>query len=206
MLYSLSVLCWHPFTPPPPPTATQWIREFWNTVTIAGTPRGRGAGGLCAWPCDTCPIYPPYARLISNKWQSLIICDLALKYNYWREPKSRQSAKLFLQSSELGLSQPSPYLASECAPPRVWEEGHTREREVKRVPIPTRDIHCGALYIYVLCDGSWLPGPFLVHFKLSHTNWRKKFSTLRKFSVKYAVSHAPNMLYRQIHLSYFYPA
>jgi hypothetical protein len=44
-------------------------------------------------------------------------------------------AKLFLKSSELGL-------------PHTF----TRWREAAgRVPIPTRDIHCGTLYIYVLC-------------------------------------------------------
>ncbi len=41
-------------------------------------------------------------------------------------PQSRQSAKLFLQSSELGLPNPSP--AGECAPS-----------------------YCDTLYIYVLC-------------------------------------------------------
>ncbi len=38
-------------------------------------------------------------------------------------PQSRQSAKLFLQSSELGLPQPL------NPPPRFWGEGHTRWRE-----------------------------------------------------------------------------
>ncbi len=40
--------------------------------------------------------------------------------------QSRQSAKLFLQSSELGL--PQPLTRRECAPPppRVWGAGHTR--------------------------------------------------------------------------------
>ncbi len=57
----------------------------------------------------------------------------------------RQSAKLFLQSSELGLPQP---LTRRRVYPRGTLAG---ERGAGRVPIPTRDIHCGTLYIYVLC-------------------------------------------------------
>jgi hypothetical protein len=70
--------------------------------------------------------------------------------------QSRQSAKLFLQSSELAPPAPSP--AGECAPPPPTGSGGRAilagERGVWRVPIPTRgqwDIHCGTLYIYVLC-------------------------------------------------------
>jgi hypothetical protein len=51
-------------------------------------------------------------------------------------PQSRQSAKLFLQSSELGLSQPG-----ECAPHPLVTGGvaHSLAREGdRRVPIPTR--------------------------------------------------------------------
>ncbi len=64
-------------------------------------------------------------------------------------PQSRQSAKLFLQSSELEASVPHP-------PP--WFRGGGRalagERGVGRVPIPTSGhmVHCGTLYINVLCD------------------------------------------------------
>ncbi len=43
-------------------------------------------------------------------------------------PQSRQSAKLFLQSSDWDSPNPSP--AGECTPiPRFWGEGHTRWRE-----------------------------------------------------------------------------
>ncbi len=41
--------------------------------------------------------------------------------------QSRQSDKLFLQSSELGLPHPSP--AGECAPPLVLGREHTRWQE-----------------------------------------------------------------------------
>jgi hypothetical protein len=55
----------------------------------------------------------------------------------WMLPQSRQSAKLFLQSLELGLPHPSP--AGECAPPLVPREGHTRLRERGGgVPVPRR--------------------------------------------------------------------
>jgi hypothetical protein len=43
------------------------------------------------------------------------------------QSQSRQSAKLFLKSSELDSPNPSP--AGECAPPRFWGEEHTRWRE-----------------------------------------------------------------------------
>ncbi len=55
------------------------------------------------------------------------------------ETQSRQSAKLFLQLSELELPHPSP--AGECAlPPFAWGGGaHSLAREGGgRVPIPTR--------------------------------------------------------------------
>jgi hypothetical protein len=49
-------------------------------------------------------------------------------------PQSRQSAKLFLQSSELGLPQP---LARRLVRPSP-DSGGEGERGVGRVPIPTR--------------------------------------------------------------------
>jgi hypothetical protein len=49
------------------------------------------------------------------------------------QPQSRQSAMLFLQSSELVLPQPlTPRRV--CPPPRFWGEGHTRRRERGRAP------------------------------------------------------------------------
>jgi hypothetical protein len=55
----------------------------------------------------------------------------------WRA-QSMQSAKLFLQSSELGLPHPSP--TGECAPP-LWFRGveaHSLRERGGGVPIPTR--------------------------------------------------------------------
>ncbi len=46
----------------------------------------------------------------------------------------------------------SPFLASECSPPpRNRGEGAHQPAGGGLVPIPTRDIHCGTLYVYVLC-------------------------------------------------------
>jgi hypothetical protein len=53
--------------------------------------------------------------------------------------QSRQSAKLFLQSSELGL--PQPFTRRRVCPPSPGSGGRSTlagEREVGRVPIPTR--------------------------------------------------------------------
>jgi hypothetical protein len=66
--------------------------------------------------------------------------------------QSRQSAKPFLQSSELGLSPPS--LASECAPPPGSGGRGTfaGERGFGRVPIPTKGHTLWySLYIRTLC-------------------------------------------------------
>ncbi len=61
---------------------------------------------------------------------------------------SRQSAKLFLQSSELGLPQP-------LKPPPLLVPGggaHTLAKEgVREYQFRRGDIHCGTLYMYVLC-------------------------------------------------------
>jgi len=42
-------------------------------------------------------------------------------------PQSRQNARFFLQSSELGLPTPSP--EGECVPPSLVPGGHSRLRE-----------------------------------------------------------------------------
>jgi hypothetical protein len=65
--------------------------------------------------------------------------------------QSRQSAKIFLQLPELGLPNPSP--AGESAPPSGSGRRGTLagERRGGRVPIPRGNMHCGPLYIYVLC-------------------------------------------------------
>jgi hypothetical protein len=57
-------------------------------------------------------------------------------------------------SSELGLP-PTPHPQASVPPPPVSGGRGTLagEKGVGRVPIPTRDIHCGTLYMYVLCGG-----------------------------------------------------
>ncbi len=50
---------------------------------------------------------------------------------------------------------PNPFLASECSPPpRNRGEGAHQPAGggLGGVPIPTRGIHCGTLYMYVLCS------------------------------------------------------
>jgi hypothetical protein len=65
-------------------------------------------------------------------------------------------------SSELGLPQP-PTRRLVCPLPPVSGGRGTLagEKEVGRVPILTRGIHCGTLYMYVLCDPN-PHGPFYV--------------------------------------------
>jgi hypothetical protein len=66
--------------------------------------------------------------------------------------QSRQSAKLFLQSSELGLPHPSP--AGECAsPPPLVQVGRGTlacGKGVGEAQFRRGYTHCGTLYRYVL--------------------------------------------------------
>ena len=67
-------------------------------------------------------------------------------------PQSRQSAKLFLQSLELGL--PQPLTRRRVCPPPLIPGGvaHSLAREgVGESQFRRGDIHCGNLYMYVLC-------------------------------------------------------
>jgi hypothetical protein len=77
--------------------------------------------------------------LLQNKTQLQRPPDL-------RKPQSRQSAQLFLQSSELGLPHPLTRRRL-CTPLWFREEGHTRlwERESQ---LRRGDRHCGTLGIY----------------------------------------------------------
>ncbi len=61
------------------------------------------------------------------------------------EPQSRQSAKLCLKSSELGLPQPLPL---------VWGGGaHSLARRgVEESQFRRGELHCGTLYMCVLSD------------------------------------------------------
>jgi hypothetical protein len=65
----------------------------------------------------------------------------------------RQSAKLFLQSSELGLPQPLTRRRVCPPPPRFWGEGHTRWRERGwESPNSDEGTYTVVLCIYVLCE------------------------------------------------------
>jgi hypothetical protein len=58
-------------------------------------------------------------------------------------------------SSELGLSQPLSRQRVFPSPLETGGRGHTSlpvHGGLGGVPIPTRGIHCGTLYMYVLCD------------------------------------------------------
>jgi hypothetical protein len=85
-------------------------------------------------------------------------------FKLWLNPQSRQSAKLFLQSSELGLPQPPHPQASVPPPPhpRFWGGGgaaHSLAREgLRESQFRRGDIHCGTLYMYVLCGLNPSPG------------------------------------------------
>jgi hypothetical protein len=73
-------------------------------------------------------------------------------------PQRRQSAELFLQSSDLGPLQPLTRRRVGPPPPGSEGEGHTRWRE-RGWESPSSDewiyVHCGTLYIciyiYALC-------------------------------------------------------
>jgi hypothetical protein len=70
--------------------------------------------------------------------------------------QSRQSAKLFLQSSELGLPQPLTRRRVWLPPASGGMGTLTGERGVGRVSIPTRGHHCGiSLYIRICYTSSW---------------------------------------------------
>ncbi len=79
---------------------------------------------------------------------SLVNCDLC--NIRWFNPHSRQSAKPFLQSSELGL--PQPLTPGESVPPPVLVGGaRSLAREGLGESLFRRgDTRCGTLYIYVL--------------------------------------------------------
>jgi hypothetical protein len=67
-------------------------------------------------------------------------------------PQSRQSAKLFLQSSELGLP-PTPHpLANVSSPLWFWGEGHTRWRERRESTNSDEVTYTKLLFTYLLCD------------------------------------------------------
>ncbi len=71
----------------------------------------------------------------------------------WLSPQSRQSAKLFSSLRNWDSRNPSP--AGECTPSSLGPGGgaHSLAREgLGESQFRRGDIHCGTLYIYVLCD------------------------------------------------------
>jgi hypothetical protein len=66
------------------------------------------------------------------------------------DPHSRQSAKLFLKSSELGV--PQPLTRRRVCPLGSGGGAHSLVREgLGESQFRLGDIHCGTLYLYVLC-------------------------------------------------------
>ncbi len=77
-------------------------------------------------------------------------------------PDHRVGRVLSFYSSRRNWDSPDPSPAGEYAPPPFGTGGRgtlAGEKGGGRVPILTRDIHCGTLYIYVLCGPD---PPFLV--------------------------------------------
>ncbi len=69
-------------------------------------------------------------------------------------------------SSELGLP-PTPLPQANVPPPPPVSGGRgtlAGEKGVGRVPIPTRGIHCGTLYMYVLCDSTTFHSKTIIMF------------------------------------------
>ncbi len=103
---------------------------------------------------------------------------------YFVNPKHRVGRVLSFFSSRWNWDSPNPSPARECAPhPLVRGEGHTRWWErgcdsVWKCQFQRGDIHCGTLYMYVLCD----PKYFLVNND-------------RKCSLWYLLSETHNILH-----------
>ncbi len=105
----------------------------------------------------------------SNHGSVWVLLVVSLLFTYTHKVRTYKEYHSVCPSSELGLP-PTPHpQASVPPPPCFWGEGNTRrlvcplppvsggrgtlagEKGVGRVPIPTRGIHCGTLYMYVLC-------------------------------------------------------
>jgi hypothetical protein len=143
---------WDPATPPPPPTHPPAFGLVYE--------------GAIYWPAkkDDISLKLPGTNII------------LIREN---RSQSRQTASLFLQSSELGLPTPSP----------GFRGGHTRLRGgVGESQFGRGDIHCGTLGIYVLCQtysvcsSSYFPFTVFVNQNLLFSitvfvciiKWRKK--------------------------------
>ncbi len=81
-------------------------------------------------------------------------------------PQSRQSAKLYLQSSELGLPHPQASVPSPTPPSVLGGGAHSLAREgLGESQFRGGDIHFSTLYIYVLCDKGKSADPEITFFK-----------------------------------------
>jgi hypothetical protein len=92
---------------------------------------------------------PPlqYEQVTFHRWN---------KKKFRKMHRVRQSAKLFLQSSELGLPQPlTPRRV--CPPLGPGGEGHTRLRGGRRVPIPTKGTYTVVLNIFLCTCRKMVP-------------------------------------------------
>ncbi len=102
------------------------------------------------------------------------VCDFCLNFR----PQSRQSAKLFSSRRNWDSPNPTPHpQASVHLPPSLVPGGgaHSQAREgVGEFQFRRGDIHCGTLYIYVLCASDWTLPPRRVETGLSNVKnvWR----------------------------------
>ncbi len=87
----------------------------------------------------------------------------------WLGPQSRQSARLFLQSSELRLLWLG---GGGGAHTRLWERG--RVSQFRR-----GDIHCGTvgIHVHVLCASSWILSLFPLNAQAQLGNESRPGST-----------------------------
>ncbi len=110
-----------------------------------GEGRGRGGGGGCGVSANEYSCAQYVAQINVGDLTPYLTCGL----------QSRQSAKLFLQSSELGLLQP--LTPRRMYPPPFGSGGRVAlagERGGGRVPIPTRGHTLRySVYICTLCCG-----------------------------------------------------
>jgi hypothetical protein len=100
-------------------------------------------------------IVPPKKNYIPHFLKQLDINSYTVAkgcLNGEASPQSRQSAKRF--SSRWNWDSPTPLAAGECAPPPFCPGGRAHSLAVKGLgesQFQRGDIHCGALYILVLC-------------------------------------------------------
>ncbi len=78
---------------------------------------------------------------------------LVLDSKYCHKVRTYKEYHSVCPSTELGLPPtPTPRLVCPLPPVSGGRGTLAGEKGVGRVPIPTRGIHCGTLYMYVLCE------------------------------------------------------